>query len=368
MDPRIDRISETDGVLNLYITNANYSLVNAIRRTILSDIPIVCFKGFPYEENLCNIHKNTSNYNNEIIKHRITCIPVHLDPEDDTYKTLKIVIDKKNNTEDMVYVTTEDITIFDKVTNIQMPETDVRKIFPPNPITNNYIDIIKLKQFLSSNIVGEEFSLEAELSVGTAKENGAYNVVSMCSYVNTPDTISANDMWIQKEKDMTAKKESKENIEYAKKDWFLLDANRIFIENSFDFSIETIGVMPNEEIFKKACTILIQNLSTLQENFQSDSIIINSSISTNENCYEIILENIDHTIGKVIEFLLYELYYTQKKLITYCGFTKKHPHDTFSIIKVSFHETVEKGVIRDYMITCIQESIRMFNSLISNLK
>lgn len=371
MEPRIDRVSEENNTLKLYITNANYSVVNAIRRTILSKIPVVCFKAFPYEENLCEILVNTSGLNNEIIKHRLTCIPVHLDPDEEDYKNLKIVIHKKNTSEEMMFVTTEDIAIFDKNTNIQMADADVKQIFPPfkpDQKSEYYIDILRLKQQLSNSIVGEEFHLEAQLSVSTAEEDGAYNVVSLCSYINTPDTIIANDKWIEKEKEMQAKKESKENIEYAKKDWFLLDANRNYIENSFDFSIETIGIYSNTDIFKKACIILITQFNELKDKFQSDSVIINKPLSTNENSFEVVLENIDHTIGKVLEYVLYEIYFVQRKLIHYCGFMKKHPHDTFSVIKMAFPEPVEKSIIRDYMLSCIEESTRMYSNLLSNMK
>ena len=62
--------------------------------------------------------------------------------EEDIYKTLKIVINIKNTEEEMMYVTTENINIFDKTTNIQMKQEDVKKIFPPNAITKEYIDIL----------------------------------------------------------------------------------------------------------------------------------------------------------------------------------------------------------------------------------
>ena len=369
MDPRVDRVSQDQSVLKLYITNANYSIVNAIRRTVLSKIPVVCFKAFPYKENLCNILSNTSNLNNEIIKHRMICIPVHnLNPEEDDYKNLKIVIKKKNNTEEMIFCTTEHITIVDKNTNVEMSEADVRKIFPPDDISKSYIDILRLKQPLSNNMDGEEFHLEAELTVSTAEEDGAYNVVSLCSYINTPDTITANEIWIQKEKEMKQQKISAENIEYAKRDFFLLDANRSFIEDSFEFSIETIGVYSNEDIFKKACTILIENFNDLKDKLQSDSIIINTPITTINNCYEVVLENIDHTIGKVLEFILNELYFTRKDLLTYIGFNKKHPHDSYSIIKMAFPEPVEKSVVRDYVLSSIEEANRMYKGLLSNMK
>ena len=167
---------------------------------------------------------------------------------------------------------------------------------------------------------------------------------------------------------MVAKKTSKENIEYAKKDFFLLDANRSFIENSFEFSIETVGVYSNEDIFKKACIILINNFNDLKDKLQSDSVIINTPITTINNCYEVVLENIDHTVGKVIEFILHELYFSGKELLTYIGFTKKHPHDSYSVIRIAFPEPVEKSVVRDYMLSSIEEANKMYNGLLSNMK
>ena len=69
--------SESD-TIRFDVENCNSSFVNAIRRTILSDIPVLVFKTTPYEENKVNIIKNTSRFNNEIIKQRMGCIPIHI--------------------------------------------------------------------------------------------------------------------------------------------------------------------------------------------------------------------------------------------------------------------------------------------------
>ena len=54
----------------------------ALRRTILSDIPVVVFRTSPEEENNCIIDKNTTRFNNEIVKQRLSCIPICIaDPE-----------------------------------------------------------------------------------------------------------------------------------------------------------------------------------------------------------------------------------------------------------------------------------------------
>ena len=43
------------------------------------------------------------------------------------------------------------------------------------------------------------------------------------------------------------------------------------------------------------------------------------SENTIENCYDIILENEDYTMGKVIEYILYE---KREEIASYCGFKK----------------------------------------------
>lgn len=43
------------------------------------------------------------------------------------------------------------------------------------------------------------------------------------------------------------------------KNWELIDAERIFLPNSFDFIIETVGVYTNAQLVTKACDIMIKN-------------------------------------------------------------------------------------------------------------
>ena len=47
----ITDINEINENITFVISNTNVSIVNAIRRTILSDIPILGFKTTPHEEN-----------------------------------------------------------------------------------------------------------------------------------------------------------------------------------------------------------------------------------------------------------------------------------------------------------------------------
>ena len=52
----------------------------------------------------------------------------------------------------------------------------------------------------------------------------------------------------------------KEDVEFLKKDFMLLDAKRYFIPDSFDFTIESIGIYDNNTILIKAIEIIINKL------------------------------------------------------------------------------------------------------------
>ena len=67
MNPQIELIETVDDSFGFTLSGINVSLANAIRRIILSEIPLVVFRTTPNEQNKCNIIANTSRLNNEII-------------------------------------------------------------------------------------------------------------------------------------------------------------------------------------------------------------------------------------------------------------------------------------------------------------
>ena len=102
---------EADGTLYFTLTGLDYSISNGLRRTIIANLPTLVFKTFPDKDNQVNITANTSRFNNEILKQRLSCIPIHGLSHDQPYDELEVIIDKNNNTHDMIFVTTEDFKI-----------------------------------------------------------------------------------------------------------------------------------------------------------------------------------------------------------------------------------------------------------------
>ena len=358
MNPTIEHIIDEDSTLRFKITNINSSLINAIRRIILADIPCFVFRTFPYSENKANIEINTTRFNNEIIKQRLSCIPIHINDFNFPYKDHILEIDVKNVSKEIQFVTTRDFKIKNKLNNTYLDDAVINKIFPPNSITNNYIDFLRLQPQLADNIPGEEIKLTCEFDIGTAKESGTFNVVSTCAFGMSIDEKKIEEKWEEKLK--TLSEEDKEDIEFIKKDWLHMEGARIIIPDSFDFIIKTIGIYSNFEIMKSACSIMITKFTNFIKDLQ-EQLLISSSQDTLENSYNIKLIDENFTLGKVLEYILYKKYFGKE--LTFVGFRQPHPHINECILKIGFAGEVDNDMIIQKIVEACKHGIEIYEKL-----
>ena len=97
------------------------------------------------------IIKNTTRFNNEIIKQRIGCIPVHIKAFEGI-ENLIIELNAENKHDSLVYITTKNFKIKNKLTDTYLTEQAIKKIFPSNKITDSYILIARLRPKISDII------------------------------------------------------------------------------------------------------------------------------------------------------------------------------------------------------------------------
>ena len=363
MAAKISNLKEEDGILTFTISNTDVSYVNAIRRTILSDIPIVGFKTTPYEENKANIIFNTTRLNNEIIKQRLSCIPIHIrDTSDFPLKNFMMEVNVENTTDTIMFVTTEDFTIKDLVSGKMLSKDKVREIFPADDHTGYYIDFVRLRPRISDELPGERIHLTCEFEIGNAKEDGMFNAVSTCSYGNTIDTALQDAELAKKRQFWKDEGKNEKEIDFESKNWKLLDGKRIYKKDSFDFIVKSVGIHSNNEIVDIACSIMVDKFKEIDEIIEKDELEIKNADNTMANCFDIILENEDYTIGKVLEYLLYTKFY-EKNILTFCGFKKMHPHDNYSIIRVSYTDPIEKSSIKGNLKECIEAAVILYTNL-----
>jgi DNA-directed RNA polymerase subunit L len=395
--------------LTFTLENCNVSIANAIRRIVLSDINTYVFKTFPHAENRANFTVNTTRLHNELLKQRLGCIPIHhvhtIEGFQNDYKNYVVEVDVKNESDTIRYVTTEDFKVKraknieksggshddDDVVYEYLPESTVRKIFPPDSVSGEYIEFARLLPKLSSNVpFGEALAFTCTIEISNAKFDGMYNVAHTCAYNCTPDEKEIEKQWKSMEKGLREGFESgsasahasvstvAEQLASAKKNWELLDAQRIFLNESFDFVIETVGVYTNVQLVTKSCDIMIKKCEKLLADMEHSSssteteskigikniIEPGNELTTMKNAFCINLIGEDYTLGKAIEFLLYSNYYDKPDgIVSFCGFKKPHPHALDSFILVAFKEEIEFSKVQEYVSKVVSECISIFKSL-----
>ena len=380
-NPKIENILENDSILSFRLSGVDKCIANALRRTILTDIPMVVIRTEDSKVNQCSIKKNTSRLHNEIILQRLSCIPIHVNDADFADKHI-LEINVKNDTDAQVIrmVTTKDIKIRHKENQQYLSEEEVRKIFPPNEITQHYIDIVRLRPKIGITIPGEELSLVANFSIASARVNSMFNAVSKCTYGFTMDVVKAKTVWEEKEKQMKDEDKKEDEIDDVKKDFWNLDAQRYYLPNSYDFVIKSVGVYENKDIVHKACSFLIskfdQKVSALEE--MSIPILESSQSrkegydtiieSTMQNSYDIILEKEDDTLGNILSYMLYEMFFHGEKELSFCSFKKFHPHDSYGVLRIAYKKATEKNTIQYHLQSTLHECKKIVEEIRKMMK
>jgi DNA-directed RNA polymerase subunit L len=278
------------------------------------------------------------------------------------------VVDVENNTDTTMIVTTKDFKILNTETNKYLEDGEVKKIFPPfippNGNGEYYIDFLRLRPKISDEIPGEKIKLTCKFTLGTSREDSMFNVTGTCSLGFTPDYDKMEEqLEIRKQKWKDEGKKEDEII-FESKNWKLLEGMRYVIKNSFDFIIGTVGIYDNDKIIMEACNILSSKMNNLKELLTSDEVDIKRSDNLLENCYDITLVNEDYTVGNILNYELYSIFYTDLKIIDYVGFKKFHPHDTDSILRISLVDKT-KGIpaIKTMVISVIDEALKKFTDI-----
>jgi DNA-directed RNA polymerase subunit L len=370
-DSRIHIHSNDVSELQFTISNISVAYANALRRTIISDIPMVVFKTTPHEESKCTIFSNGTRLHNEILKQRLECIPVHILNSDPMYNALDeyvMVLDVTNNTDTIMTVSTQDFKIKNVHSGEFLPDAAVHAILPPfvAPTGDEYfIEFVRLHPTISADLPGDKIHLECGFSIGTARQNNAYNATGTMGFGCTPDAIKIKAELLDLEKALEAKDKTPEEIKFELKNWELLDGQRIVVEDSFDFTIKTVGVYRNVALVKMGCDILHQHLEEVIENTNEEKFSISRSDNILDNCYDVVLKDDSYTIGRIISHDIYKTLYEGDKSVNLVGYHKEHPHDRHGTIRISMEGS---NITEDTIYTIITASCGRAQTVVNGIK
>lgn len=383
------------------LANIHFSTANAIRRLMLSHVKTVGFRTEPHDKCDINIIINDTPLHNQIMVHRLAMVPINVpNPDKFNVSDYQFIINVVNNTNSMRVITTEDFEIKQISTNKMLSREEVKRFFPPDPITGHYILLTKLRpkyfvphKTLSSTVVDEmnkefnkpvdepmTFHIEAIASISNGSENSHYTPVSCACYINTVNPQRAEigfKDYITKQNEI-AKMQETEPIaqDILKRRFELTEMARYFYINEknepnvFTFKIESVGVIPPLIIFHRAIEILKQKIDTFIHvliSKDSNVVSINASDQLNGG-YEFIVKNEDDTLGNIIQSHLgmlyadYSLPKEQRKL-KYVGYKRPHPLENHIIFLIQGNNDNLDELINNVIKVGCQEIIKMLNKL-----
>jgi len=312
------------------IYDIDLAIVNSIRRIILSEIEIPGMIG--ETEPTIEIISSNGPLHNEFLIHRIGLIPICLkENEVDNYVDNSITLELNvNNTTNIVKnVTTEDIIV--KRNDKEIDKKELREIFYPNMVSNDYILITRLREH-------EYLHFKASVVKKNSKYNASFNPVSLSTFSYIIDKSK-----ITKEMSIL----DKERQYYV---------NKYGDPNAFQFEIEPINkYITPKYLINKAIEILINKINNLITNVKSTEEV--KLLKILENTYKFIIDNEDDTLGNVIQSFIHDKYVRSNDTIMenisckYCGYICPHPLKNILEIQITLENQTDESIYRDFLQT-----------------
>lgn len=315
------------------IDNIDLSIINSIRRIILSEIPVVAFYG--EDEPTIEILFNSTPLHNEFMIHRIGLIPIHISESitdsytDDDY-IFELNIENKDSK--TINITTEHLSGTYKGT--QLTKNELKLLFPPNHITNHHILITRLRS-------GEHLHFKARAIKRTGQLNACFSPVSLSNFYFVKNEDEAN---------------TKDNI---------LDKERSYFKNDYgdptkiNFQIESINRLSYKYLFNKAIDIIIEKLENIIINL-TNKTIVTENIPNCPNSINFNIDNEDDTIGNLIQSIIHNNYIrNQSSECTYVGYICPHPLINKIIIRITLDNITDIHVFYNFFISNCKEIIKI---------
>ena len=177
--------------------------------------------------------------------------------------------------------------------------------------------------------------------MSNAQKYGGFNVASTCAYGFTEDKLTQKEEWDNIQDELIKDGKTDLEIENEKANWYNHEAKRIYLPNSFDFTLKTVGVFTNLEIVNKALDKLIEKMENIKNKTMDGKYKFTDKDNSMLNCMDVHLEGETYTTGKVIEYILHRDYFENGNTLAYVGFIKRHPHDNHSVLRLAFNDVNE---------------------------
>lgn len=359
------------------IADVDLCVVNALRRAVMADVPTVAIAfepTAPRAERAAGIQffKNTGVLHNEFLGHRVSMVPLGFDEHQIAGfdpALYKLVLKVKNKGDKVLDVTTRDFQVLDQAGAELAQLRD--QLFPPSAITGDHVLLARLKP--GANNEGEEISLEARARLGTGREHARWSPVSRCFLRYKVDPAAF-------ERSLAAKlaaagvAEGDEGSEAIRRQHAALDGQREYFKNEhgeasvFEFEVKSETRLRPAYLVLQAFRALSDRVRRMRTDIEAivagspgveddddvgagwgsaqpmqqqqqqqvvDGVTVNS-IANMDDFYEVTVRGDDHTLGNMVQGLLYRHWVREggAQLVSFIGYHMPHPLEGDIVFKV----------------------------------
>jgi len=326
------------------LSPTHVSYANTLRRIMITEVETVGFRADILPDGTTadvKIMKNCTPMSNEMLAHRIGLLPIHIanplawNPDDYSFK-----LEITNDSGEPRDIVASDIQVLKN----RGPEEDPLPVpsvqfFHPDPVTHETTLLTVLKGKVGMQ-EPESLAFTARATVGKGRENARFMpVTSRCAYGYTLDDDEERKKeifakWLDNTKKVSlASLEStpgkKEELE---REFKTMEIQRCYKINeqgepySFDFTVESVGVLDPVYIVQRALQIIQEKLLKYAS-IDSGDLPANLKMQPAEArgaLFDFIFEGEDHTLGNLLQTWMDQTM-MDKEIITFVGYKVPHP-------------------------------------------
>jgi DNA-directed RNA polymerase subunit L/DNA-directed RNA polymerase alpha subunit len=346
------------------LTPFHVTYANTLRRVIVSGVETVGFRADMTDKGTTTdvqVTKNHTPMTNEMLADRVGLVPLYVrDPltwDPDRY-IFRLSMD--NTQESPLDVAAGNFEILERRADSDEPvPVPTDQFFPPNPLTKETALIAVLRGKIGTAATGESIALTAKATIGTGRQHARFIPVSQCSYEYTrdsnPDRIKEyfNDWLVRSKKvspdDLQDGSEKKGALEREFNTMAIARCYKVDTRgepNSFDFTVESVGVLGVPYIVDRACQV-IEDMCNRYANMKSGVLPEELTVLPAANRligFDFIFRGHDHTLGNMLQTWLVDNHIgdaaTEPK-ITYAGYYLPHNLRDEMVLRVGVEDGQE---------------------------
>jgi hypothetical protein len=346
--------TDKDGRATFRLLGGPPQAANALRRAITARVPTVAMVAFPPEACTITIATNTSQFNNEILKQRLACIPIHITDRGTDVGKYTIRVSATANGPEARPVTTADFEVVMTDTGTPLAPKARDAVFPANPLTGDHVLLARLRPATAGRDTAETLEFTATMVWTEGAQGGSAASASTCAYAATPDQERQPAAWAEAGKPGTYE------------DWVLGAGASIVTPNSFDFTLESVGVYTNRQLLETGASTVVQAFERLAE-YLGESTAVKPAESTIPNCYDLTVIDDVYMTGPYVQLLiaLEHCRGDAGERVSYVGFRKPHPHDATGVLRIALSSDEGPGGAVALAQAAARQAAQQFGALLS---